>query len=72
MYPLTGNDIGTYTNAVHEIKRLEMFALDRNNENELLKSHFSVKNVIENGESRNKTKNIGRISEEYVIMYNKK
>lgn len=34
--PLHGNDIKTYKNALHEIKRLDMFALDQNNEYELL------------------------------------
>jgi len=51
-----------------------MFSLDENNENELVESILNVKkfNRKENDKSRNKTKNIGRISEEYVIMYSKK
>lgn len=34
-------------NALHEIKRLEMFALDQNNENELLESILNLKNLVE-------------------------
>ncbi|CAI6361080.1 unnamed protein product [Macrosiphum euphorbiae] len=45
--PLHGNDIKTYKNALHEIKRLEMFALDQNNENELLESILNLKNLVE-------------------------
>ncbi|XP_022169931.1 tigger transposable element-derived protein 6-like [Myzus persicae] len=44
--PLHGNDIKTYKNALHEIKRLEMFALDQNNENELLESILNLKNLV--------------------------
>jgi len=45
--PLHGNDIKMYKNALHEIKRLQTFALDQNNENELLESILNLKNLVE-------------------------
>jgi len=42
------NDIITYKNALHEIKRLEMFELDQHYENELLESMLNLKNLVEN------------------------
>lgn len=54
------NDIKTYKNALHKIKRLEMVALDQNNENELLESILNLRNLVENKMASQITKqNIG-------------
>ena len=56
--PITSNinDITTYKKALCEIKRLEIFALKQNNENELVQSILNVKVLIENKISNNLTK----------------
>lgn len=43
------NGIKTYNNALVKIKRLEMFSLDQNNCNELVKSILNVCNINEDG-----------------------
>lgn len=53
---LATNDVKTYKNALVEIKRLEMFALDQNDCNELVQSILNVKNLIENKMACNMTK----------------
>jgi hypothetical protein len=42
-----GNDIIMYKNVLHEIKPLEMFILDQNNENELLEYILNLKYLVE-------------------------